>query len=87
MHLIGKSVLVACVAVFLGTAWMAGAAEKSKPVAADVKFVPLFDGKTLDGWKQLGGKAKYEARDATIVGSSVPNTSNSFLTTKKMYGD
>lgn len=50
-------------------------------------FVPLFDGKTLEGWKQLGGKAKYQARDGMIVGSSVPNTSNSFLCTEKNYGD
>ena len=87
MRLTGKIVFVACVAVFFSAAWMAGAAEKPKPVAADVKFTPLFDGKTLDGWKQLGGKAKYEAKDGAIVGSSVPNTSNSFLCTKKMYGD
>ena len=51
------------------------------------KFVSLFDGKTLDGWKQRGGDAEYRVEDGTIVGSSVPNTSNSFLCTKKMYGD
>ncbi|MBN2477225.1 MAG: DUF1080 domain-containing protein [Pirellulales bacterium] len=50
-------------------------------------FVPLFDGKSLDGWTQRGGKAKYEAVDGMIVGSSVPNTSNSFLCTEKHYGD
>ena len=51
------------------------------------KFVPLFDGKTLDGWHQLGGKAEYTVEDGMIVGSSVPNTSNSFLCTNKIYGD
>ena len=51
------------------------------------KFVSLFDGKTLDGWKQRGGDAEYRVEDGTIVGSSVPNTSNSFLCTEKMYGD
>ena len=50
-------------------------------------FVPLFDGKTLDGWKQLGGKAVYGVEDGMIVGQSVPNTSNSFLCTEKLYGD
>ena len=53
----------------------------------DAGFVPLFDGKTLEGWKQLGGKAKYTVEDGAIVGSSVPNTSNSFLCTEKDYGD
>ncbi len=50
-------------------------------------WVSLFDGKTLDGWEQLNGKAKYEAKDGTIVGTSVPNSPNSFLCTKKHYGD
>ncbi len=59
----------------------------SQTIAADDGFVPLFDGKTLDGWKQLGGKADYEAVDGMIVGSSVPNTSNSFLCTEKDYAN
>ena len=50
-------------------------------------FVPLFDGKTLAGWKQLGGKAMYEAKDGMIIGSSVPKTPNSFLCTRKNYSD
>ncbi len=54
---------------------------------AEEKWQPLFDGKTLDGWIQRGGKAKYEVKDECIVGSSVPNTPNSFLCTTKDYGD
>lgn len=56
-------------------------------LAADDGFVPLFDGKTLSGWVQRGGKAKYSAEDGAIVGTSVPNTSNSFLCTEKTFGD
>jgi hypothetical protein len=56
--------------------------------AADEEgFRPLFDGKTLDGWKQHGGKALYTVKNGEIVGSSVPNTPNSFLCTQKEYGD
>jgi hypothetical protein len=55
--------------------------------AQDDGFKPLFDGKTLDGWTQHGGKAKYRVEDGQIVGSSVPNTQNSFLCTNKEYGD
>jgi hypothetical protein len=47
----------------------------------------LFDGKNLDGWVQRGGKAKYRAEDGQIVGTSVPNTGNSFLCTRKDYAD
>lgn len=47
----------------------------------------LFNGKDLSGWKQLNGKAKYEVVDGVIVGTTVANTPNSFLTTEKTYGD
>jgi len=56
-------------------------------VALAGEWVSLFDGKTLDGWEQLNGKAKYEAKDGAIVGTSAPNSPNSFLCTKKHYGD
>ena len=58
------------------------AAEEKK-----VKWQQLFDGKTLKGWMQLGGKAKYYVEDDAIVGTTVPNTPNSFLCTKKIYQD
>lgn len=51
------------------------------------EWVSLFDGHTLKGWTQRGGKAKYEVKENTIVGKTVPNTPNSFLCTEKMYGD
>lgn len=50
-------------------------------------FRPLFDGKTLEGWEQHGGKAEYRVEDGQIVGRSVPNTPNSFLCTKQEFGD
>ena len=42
---------------------------------------------TFDGWKQLGGKATYAIEDGVVIGTSVPNTPNSFMTTEKRYGD
>src|SRR5262245_13338666 len=50
-------------------------------------WVNLFSGNDLDGWIPRGGKANYRAEDGQIIGSTVPNTSNSFLCTKKDYGD
>ena len=55
--------------------------------AADDGFVSLFDGKTLDGWQQHSGAAEYRVEDGAVVGKTVLNTGNSFLCTKKKYGD
>jgi len=55
--------------------------------AGDGEFVSLFNGTDLTGWAQQGGVAKYVVEDDAIVGTAVPNTSNSFLCTKRHYGD
>ncbi len=47
----------------------------------------LFDGRTLRGWIQRGGKAKYVVEDGAIVGITVPGTPNSFLCTEETFGD
>lgn len=47
----------------------------------------LFDGKTLSGWTQKGGKATYRAEAGMIVGATVPDTPNSFLCTEQLYAD
>lgn len=52
----------------------------------DTPWIDLFDG-TLNGWTQKGGEANYTIKEDMIVGSTVHNTPNSFLTTEKMYDD
>ena len=47
----------------------------------------LFDGKTLNGWKILNGKAKYQVVNGTIIGTTVKGEANSFLATNIDYGD
>lgn len=51
------------------------------------EWTSLFDGKSLNGWKQVTGSAKFEVVDGTIVGSTVHNSPNSFLLSEKEYGD
>lgn len=62
-----------------------GCSETQKDKAP---WVSLFDGKTLNGWSSIkGGNALYEVKNGAIVGTTVRNTPNSFLTSDKMYGD
>jgi hypothetical protein len=63
-----------------------GSLATTMAMAAD-KGTPLFDGKSLKGWKQLGGNADYAVVDGTIVGTSKPDKVNSFLVTEKAYKD
>jgi hypothetical protein len=51
------------------------------PAPAPAAFVPLFDGETLAGFEQKGGKAAYAVEDGCIVGTTAPRTPNSFLCT------
>ncbi|WP_069658949.1 3-keto-disaccharide hydrolase [Arcticibacter eurypsychrophilus] len=47
----------------------------------------LIEGKSLKGWKQLNGKAKYEVINSEIIGTTVSGEPNSFLATANDYGD
>ena len=51
------------------------------------KWVDLFNGKNLEGWRQTGGKASYEVREKSIVGTTVMGEPNSFLLTNSTYRD
>lgn len=55
--------------------------------ANDGDWATLFNGKDLEGWEQKNGSAKYEVKDGSILGTSVPNSPNSFLFTKKEFAD
>lgn len=78
-HLCALSFLLVLVFPNLAIA-IEGSATKSEAVS-------LFNGKNLDGWIQHGGKAKYTIEGDTIVGTSVANTPNSFLCTKREYSN
>lgn len=54
---------------------------------AQDKWVKLFNGKDLAGWKQLNGKALYSVKNGEIIGATVFKEPNSFLVTEASYGD
>jgi hypothetical protein len=76
---------------FLRLAVALGLASTQLPTltsaAEGAGWASLFDGRTLEGWRQINGSAKYEVRDGAILGTSVPNSPNSFLCTTRDYGD
>jgi len=55
--------------------------------AADSKLVPLFDGKSIDGWIVRGGKALYKVEEGAIVGITVEGSPNTFLCPPRDYRD
>jgi hypothetical protein len=55
--------------------------------SSDGRWVKLFNGKDLAGFKQLDGKAPYRVEDGMLVGTSVKGQPNSFLATEQDYGD
>ena len=62
----------------------------SAGAAAEVKGgspVPLFDGKSTQGWVQRGGKAAYTVEEGALVGRTVLGEKNSFLCPPKEYAD
>ena len=54
---------------------------------AQAEWQPLIEGASLDGWVQRGGQAQYRVENNQIVGTSVPNTPNSFLCTEGEFAD
>jgi hypothetical protein len=53
--------------------------------AQNGEWKSLFDGKTLNGWKQMTGSAPYTVENGELVGTTVPNSPNSFLALEQRY--
>ncbi len=54
---------------------------------ADNGWQQLFNGKTLKGWTQINGEAKYYVENGEMVGETLLGSPNSFLCTEENYGD
>jgi len=54
-------------------------------------FIPVFDGKSLDGWRKLteysGDNGKWEVIDGAIAGDQYPEGKGGLLVTEKKYAD
>ncbi len=56
-------------------------------LSAQENWEMLFNGKDLKNFEQLNGNAKYEIKNQELIGTSKMGTPNSFMATKKTYGD
>lgn len=56
-------------------------------ISQEPAWQELFDGKSLEGFEQLNGKAGFRVEDGCIVGVSTAGEPNSFLATKAHYDD
>ncbi len=50
-------------------------------------FKSLFNGKVLAGWVARGGDCKFDVKDECIVGTCVPGSPSTYLSTGKNYTD
>lgn len=57
------------------------------PPAIDGPWRDLFDGRSLDGWAVCGGAAEFAVQNGEIVGTTRPNTSNTFLVSREELAD
>ncbi|QDT12639.1 3-keto-disaccharide hydrolase [Planctomycetes bacterium K23_9] len=46
-------------------------------------FAPLFNGKDLSGWSPKGGECKFEVQGDLVVGTCVPGSNSTYLSTEK----
>jgi hypothetical protein len=65
--------------VFLWISLGLPAVTSTAAQTADLGWMPLFDGKSLEGWTVRGGFAAYKVEDGAIVGSTVEGSPNTFL--------
>lgn len=50
-------------------------------------WVQIFNGKDLNDWEQRNGTATYKVEDGCVLGTTSEGSPNSFMCTKKTYGD
>jgi hypothetical protein len=77
----GSLILIAVLVAGLGTPLTPGA------MAAEAEWESLIQGEKLNGWTQRNGRAKYELIDGVVVGTTRPDTPNSFLCTDRLFGN
>ena len=84
--------LVMLVAGCAGSDMEPGSAEMDRNeagvfAAGDGGWTTLFDADDADAYAKHGGAATYQMEDGTVVGTTAPNSENTFLCTNETFGD
>ena len=64
-----------------------GAGDAAETSAGEGTWTTLFEGDNVDAWPKHGGAATYHMENGAVVGTTVPNSENTFLCTNETYGD
>ncbi|WP_418263691.1 3-keto-disaccharide hydrolase [Flavobacterium faecale] len=62
-------------------------ASQSSKQKDNTPWVYLINKNNTEGWTILGGEATYKVEKGVVTGTTVANTPNTFLVTKKLYND
>lgn len=80
-----KMMLVLCLTCLLSV--VGCASDPAVPTTPEAEFTPLFDGRSLKGWRAVGGDAAFTVDKGEIVGVCENTKKNSFLRTERQYDD
>ena len=82
-----KKIIFLAVVVVIGAALYFSAIRPDEPgFELEEGFQFLYDGKTLEGWRVIGGESTFKARGESIVGHHGPGA-NTFLRTERTFAD
>ena len=76
---------IGMVRTFLLTLFAGTALLLAQPKSPQIKWIPIFDGKTLDGWVNVG-KEEWRVEDGILHGKAV-SKAYGYLQTEKNYQD
>lgn len=81
-----KIILLVLLLAIAGAAYLAMRSPPVPEFVLEEGYHYLYDGKSLAGWRTVGGEATFAAEGEDIVGRRGPGE-NTFLRTDKTYGD
>ena len=93
-----KQIAIAALGLIMLIAGCAGTGTESPSAEADTngagdtatgtgEWTTLFDADRPDAYPKHGGAATYRMEDGAVVGTTVPNSENTFLCTNETFGD